>query len=442
MRVTRNTLAAAVVALVIVVAFAVIRGRGGVRPLVVLISIDTLRADRLGCYGYTRPTSPAIDAFRGDSVLFQQAIAQAPSTLPSHASMLSSLLPHEHGASIARKSRLPEAVVTLPEILRANGYATVAYSGYGQLDPAFGLNQGFELYERVPSDEFASTVKAAIRWLRRKPDRPAFLFLHTYETHHPYAAAPQFLEPFDTGYDGRLPRRIEIDLLKRINRGEVALEERDLEHIRDAYDAEIRSMDEAFGRLLRFLRKRGLYDGALIVLTSDHGEEFGEHGKVGWHSHSLYDELLKVPLVVKLPGSAGAGKTIASQVRSIDIAPTVLAALGLASPAAFRGTNLLDRLESSEAPPLEAVSERDSPRIDVRRSSLRTGEWKMFGARLFDLVRDPGERTDVATEHPEVARELTARLSELLDSRPAGPPSRAEPDEKTLERLKALGYVD
>ena len=411
-------------------------------PNVLLISIDTLRADRLGCYGYARPTSPSIDAFAKDAVVFRQAIAQAPSTLPSHASILTSLHPHEHQASVARKTALPPAVLTLAEVLRSEGFATAAYTGFGQLDPIYGLDQGFETYERAPSDAFLGTVEAAIAWLRRAPHRPWFLFLHTYETHHPYAAEARFLDVFDDAYDGPLPRAIDIDLLKRINRGELALGANDLQHLRNAYDAEIRSMDEAFGKLMRFLRKKGLYDDMLVILTSDHGEEFGEHGKVGWHSHTLYDELLKVPLVIKLPGSRAAGRAPESQVRSIDIAPTVLGAVGVDAPAAFRGADLVRWLDAGEAPELVAVSERDARGRTRVRSSLRTDGWKLWSPRLFDLSADPAETVDVAEKHADLARELEASLAELLSRAPTDAPREVEPGTETIERLRALGYVN
>ena len=285
----------------------------------VLVSIDTLRPDHLGCYGYTRPTSPNLDAFRKDAVLFDQAFAHAPSTLASHAAILASLLPPHHGASISNDLALPREVLTLAEVLKEAGYTTASYNGGIQLDPAWGLDQGFDVYASVKprgapaeslvdkTDRFAHQVDRAAAWIRGRRSPGFFLFLHTYEVHHPYSPEPDDLALFRGSYDGPLPDLVTVELLKEVNGGKRPVDDRDRQHIVDTYDAEIRSMDRAFGTLVALLKERKLYDAALVIVTSDHGEEFGEHGQMGWHSHTLYDELLRVPLLVKLPKSRRAG---------------------------------------------------------------------------------------------------------------------------------------
>ncbi len=408
-------------------------------PNLVVVSVDTLRADHLGCYGYPRPTSPEIDRFRRDAALFEHAIAQAPSTLPSHASLLTSLVPQRHGASWAARRALPEEVVTLPEVLRRHGYRTAAFTGGGQMHPSNGLAQGFDLYRVTGPLPLAETVAAALPWLDEHREGPFFLFLHTYETHHPYTPDPETLALFDGGYDGPLPAKIRVGLLDRVNRGELAIGPRDLAHIVAAYDAEIRSMDRGFGELVRQLRERGLYDRTAIVLTSDHGEEFGEHERVGWHSHSLYDELLRVPLLIRFPGGRHAGAAVAAQVRSLDVAPTALAALGIAPPPEFEGVDLAAILAGHGAP-LAAVSRRDVRDLEI--VSLRTAGWKLYGERLFDLAADPGERVDVAAAHPEAVAALRRLLAEATAAGPVAPAPAAEPDRRLLEELRALGYVD
>jgi arylsulfatase A-like enzyme len=420
------------------------------RVPVVLVSLDTLRPDHLGCYGYPRPTSPHLDAFREDAVLFRSAFAHAPSTLLSHASMLTSLRPPHHGASIADDLAVPLDVTTLAEVLRAHGYATASFNGGVQLDRAYGLDQGFDVYESVrplgappeslvdPADRFEHTVERARDFISRQEGRGFFLFLHAYEVHHPYSPDPADLAPFRGHYDGPLPDAVSVELLEEINSGRRPVDDADRQHVVDTYDAEIRSADRAFGALVAFLKERGLYDEALVVVTSDHGEEFGEHGRLGWHSHTLFDELLRVPLLVKLPGGRLAGTTVSSLARGIDIAPTLLRALDLSPPASFEGRDLLAR---GAAPgPEEIWSGRDLAGGRMV-SSLRTARWKLVGRRLYDLRRDSGERTDVAVGRPEVARRLAGRRQALVDSRPLPTRRHAQVDGELRERLRALGYV-
>jgi arylsulfatase A-like enzyme len=417
---------------------------------VVLVSIDTLRPDHLGCYGYRRPTSPNLDAFRKDAILFRNAFAHAPSTLVSHAAILTSLLPPHHGGSISGDLAVPREVQTLAEVMREAGYVTASFNGGNQLDAAYGLDQGFDLYVSAKprdapadtlvdeTDRFSHEVEQAREWIE-KQGGPFFLFLHTYEVHHPYTPRGPDLELFERDYHGSLPNRITVKLLSQINSGEFVLKPGDRQHIVDTYDAEIRSADRAFGRLVALLRTLGLYDNALVVVTSDHGEEFGEHGQVGWHSHTLYDELLHVPLLVKLPGDTRAGTTVEETVRGIDVAPTVLAALGRSVPAAFEGRDIL---ASGPRPPGadEVWSKRDVRALTV--VGLRTPEWKLINGRLYNLRRDPGELTDVAASEPQVVERMTSRRLELLQARRQPRPQPAQINEELRDRLRALGYLD
>jgi arylsulfatase A-like enzyme len=439
---------------------------------VILVSIDTLRPDRLGCYGNPRPTSPNIDSFADQSVFFAEAIAQAPSTLPSHASMFTSLLPEHHGAFFSRRTPLPASIPTLATELRTAGYRTAAFTGGGQIAPEFGLDRGFDTYEvNLGGSDFESAVRAGLGWLDEDPGKPAFLFLHTYEVHHPFTPDPTLLAVFDNGYDGPLPAEISKDLLYRINTDEIAITDRDLAHIVAAYDAEIRSVDSAFGRLLAGLGELGLFDDSLFIFTSDHGEEFGEHGVVGWHSHTLFDELLRVPLLIRFPGERDGGLSIEEQVRLLDLAPTVLAAVGIAAPPAFQGVDLA-RVIGGLPTPLPAVSQLDLPAGETELS-LRTRRWKLYPRRalagdpftehepplavrfrnllnrwrspfaLFDLRADPGERRDLVERNQQIASSLSRTLDALAEARPRPTP---EPtvvvDLATEERLRALGYLD
>jgi len=407
----------------------------------ILISIDTLRPDHLGCYGEGAPTSPNIDQLCQESMVFEQAIAHAPSTLHSHASLLTSLLPHHHQATWGGKTRLPEAAVTLAETLSKAGYSTAAFTGGGQMDRIFGLDQGFDSYIQPGEERFMGTVRRAIAWLDQAPSQPFFLFLHSYEVHHPYEPSAEYLALIEDDYQGELPDEISIDLLREINQKKIDIDLEDLQHIENAYNAEIRSMDDGLGVLVETLRERDLFDKTMIVFTSDHGEEFGEHGIVGWHSHTLYDELLRVPLIVKLPGSESAGARVESQVRSIDIAPTILSSLGLGIPDEFEGVDLVPVAKNPDVYELETASRMDrAPGRDI--SSYRTHDWKLVRKSLFNISEDPGEQWDLSLSRRDVAAELEQKLDDAVASRERLEPEQVTPTDATLKELQALGYID
>ncbi|MFP3939454.1 MAG: sulfatase [Thermoanaerobaculia bacterium] len=420
-------------------------GCSGPEPLaenVILISIDTLRPDHLGCYGYEGPTSPNLDELCRESVVFEQAISHAPSTLSSHASMLSSLLPHQHAASISDRRPLPEDVTTAPEVLQDLGYRTASFNDGAQVDARWGLDQGFDVYRSSAEheDRFDPIVTRAIDWLDDPgaSEAPFFLLLHTYEVHHPYTPSPEDLETIGASpYDGWLGDAVEVEELQQINEQARSLAEEDLDFIVAAYDAEIRSVDRALGRLLAGLRDRGLLESTLLVFTSDHGEEFNEHGQVGWHSHSLYDELLKVPLVVRFPDQKWAGERVRRQVRLIDLAPTVLGSLGLKPPGPWRGVDLLQILRGEEVQPLVAVSKRDGG----ESYSLRTGRWKYYDGRLFDLHEDPGERLEVSASNWDRVEAFKGQLYRAIRDGRREAVDPVDLDPETRKRLEALGYL-
>ncbi len=414
------------------------------RPNVILISIDTLRPDHLGCYGYDRETSPSLDALCEEAVVFEETIAQAPSTLHSHASMFTSLLPHHHQATWAAKTRIPEAAVTVAEVFQQAGYRTAAFTGGGQMDRVFGLDQGFEVFEQPVSQRFEGTVWKGVEWLESDDPRPFFLFLHTYEAHLSYTPRPEYMAVFDEGYSGDLPDEIDLELIDRINEGEIEFDlDSDLRHLIAAYDSEIRSADDGLANLLWYLREHDLYDETLIVFTSDHGEEFGEHGKFGLHSHTLFDELLRVPLVVKFPGSEHAGTRVGQQVRSIDIPATLVMAAGIQAPDQFTGTDLRQLLSSQQVDELVAISRLDSPPGQRGKTSARTRRWKLVQGELHDLLHDPGEQW-YASPSAESAAEgeiLEEALRQALEAREAFPLEVVAPSDSTLDELRALGYI-
>jgi len=352
---------------------------------VIVISIDTLRADHLGCYGYPRETTPSVDAFSREALLFRNSFSHAPSTEPSHGSIFTSQIPVHHGGLRAQRLPISPGVPTMPEMLRDAGYRTLSWNGGGQVAASYGFDRGFEVYESTVREErFRGRVASAIEWLDANPGEKFFFFLHTYEVHNPYSPEPRYLEMFDTGYDGDLPASILPGLLLDINDGRFSISGEDAQHIVNTYDAEIRSVDDAFGELVAALDERELLERTVIVFTSDHGEEFGEHGSVGRHSHSLYDELLRVPLILWLPGSEHAGGQFEQQVRGIDILPTVLDAVGIEIPETLAGKSLLPLIAGQDGAPRLTVSQLDvvEPQLPT---SIRDGRQKLVvGPPIFD----------------------------------------------------------
>ena len=407
---------------------------------IILISIDTLRADHLGCYGYKKNTSPHIDKFSEESVLFKQTIAHAPTTLPSHASIFTSLIPSHHGSF---HTPLSEDMLTMAEILKLQGYQTVSFNDGGYVSAKFGFDQGFDLYDsfaKAPKGTFKNRVNKAIKWIKENHPDKFFLFLHTYEVHHPYTPKEEYLTLFEDDYSGNLPSDISVDLLKDINEKKLIIDKEDKSHIINTYDAEIRSMDQSFSELLNFLRENNLYDSTLIIFTSDHGEEFGEHGLMGWHGVTLFDEVLHIPLIIKFPNSAFSKTVVDQQVRSIDILPTLLNVLDIKTGKIFEGTSLL-RLIKGKKEMLYAVSE-----IGRRKKSIRTESLKYYktpsSEMLFDLIKDPLEQTDISEDYLDTTKRLKNALESFLNKRPQiFDKDKPNLDKKTLESLKALGYI-
>jgi len=303
----------------------------GARPNVLIYLVDTLRADHLGVYGYRRKTSPNIDAFARDSVVFTNAIAQSGWTKTSTASILTGLVPFHHGA-LDRDDALPAAILTLPLMLRDAGYSRYAAVANGNVAPEFGFGRGFEPYEYLNGKEENSgavagtVVDTFARWLdRRKTAAPFFAYLHTIDPHDPYAAPPPYAEQFRADIKTTLHVALESEIAALLKTRPDLTMDGVRSDLIAKYDAEIVYNDAMFGRAVADLKRRGLYDSALIIFTSDHGEEFLDHGHWG-HGHSLYHELIHVPLIVKFPHGRDAGRVISANVQHADIVPTVLGA--------------------------------------------------------------------------------------------------------------------
>jgi len=414
----------------------------------VLVSIDTLRPDLLGCYGHERPTSPALDTLAAGGVLFETALAAAPWTLPSHASLLTGLYPSRHGVRRAG-AVLPDDVVTWAAWLRERGFTTSAIVNSHWLGRETRLERGFDGFvwveENVRRRRPSRVGELAARWLAEGPAEPFFLFLHFYDVHSDYASLPSYEERFRQPYDG--PADGSTRQLRAVREGRASLGPDDVRHLLDLYAAGVRQMDDALARLLRALRDLGLRENTLLVVTSDHGEEFLEHEGV-LHGRTQYEEVLRVPLILAGPG-VPAGVRVREPVSLVDVMPTALTLLALPAPAGLDGLDLGPLFAGAGATLGERIlfAEADwrNEEDDVLRA-VRSGRYKLLvdrrsGARrLFDLDRDPGERVDVQADHPELARQLHAALEAFArGAREVAPPAELTPEER--ERLQALGYL-
>ncbi len=424
------------------------------RPNVIVYLIDALRADHLGCYGYPKAVSPAIDAFARQAVLFENAISQSSWTRSSVASIFTGLWPLTHGTN-RRNQVLSDAALTLPEILRDHGYRTAAFIGNPNVSGAFGFKQGFDDYKCWIGDpvDGMEVTEAALAWLDEHAGegRPFFLYLHTIDPHSPYDPPAAYRERFapEVSEPGRYqPRR----LRNRARSGRGELTDDLLAGMLGLYDAEIAFNDDAFGALRDGLEARGLFEEAVILLLSDHGEEFHDHGRLE-HGQTLFDESLRVPMILKL-GAAGPALRLKQPVQHVDVLPTLLDALGLPPPAAMEGDSLLGRIAraggSAPAGPRRVFSYLHLE--GAARVSLIDGDWKLIQHRagdhlihpqLFDLSHDPLERTNLAGQRPLRTRYLTAAMRHRLLAE--GP--RLESEETLIDGnlrrvLEALGYLN
>lgn len=433
------------------------------RPHVIILLVDALRADHLGSYGYERETSPAIDALARDGVLFEQAISQSTFTKSSIASLFTGRAAYEHGVYWGDRRDagdrltsdvLPDSETTLAEVLRSRGYLTAAWVQNSHLRPHMGFAQGFVSYRDQQGDADRITGRF-LRWLRG-PARhhDVFAYLHYIDLHDPYLPEP----PYDGLFGGSTGVYQDVDLdewgafLAGVRDGRIGISASQVAQLEALYDGQIRYLDDRIGRLLAELEASGLYDRSLIILTSDHGDGFMEHGFIS-HSSTPFDELVHVPLIVKLPGGLHAGRRVAQQVRSIDVAPTVLELLGMPVPRRVSGCSLVPLLEGQPEPwpgrPAcgHAITEIAEHEGVAPTLAIRAGGFKYIrgpeGELLYDLVEDPGESLDrIRTADPErlaAFRSLADRIEALRARSRAG---SVVLDEKAIRELKALGYVE
>ena len=442
------------------------------RRNIILISLDTLRADHLGCYGYGRPTSPNTDSLARDSAVFLNTFASSPWTLPSHVSIMTALNTINHQV-YARENELDSFVHTLAEFLKTKGYFNVAFTGGGYVSGFYGFDRGFDSYRvtarPLARDAAEDLYSETSRWLEDNQDKSFFLFLHTYQIHDPYDSPESYNKLFREPSDALTvmdEARLGIYHANRFR----PLDEDTRRNLVNLYDGEIRHTDEALiGPLLEKLRALSLYDRTMIILTSDHGEEFFEH-KAWLHTHSVYNEVIKVPLLIKYFGSRYAGRKIEDIVRSVDILPTILEEAGIRYPKKnFDGQSLREFLEEGrsrrdtkarvfisdlsshgegEHIPMKIamnrglikfiVNERYSP-ADLKYFAFPPP--RLAETEVFDLSADPGERMNLATARPDLARELSKQLRSLYKQKTRARSRTTTATRTILEALKSLGYI-
>lgn len=463
------------------------------RGNLILISLDTCRADHMSLYGYPRPTTPALERLAKDAVVFETAVSGAYSTAPSHMTLLTGWPASVHGVIgtnldgpaadyvMLTQTASAEKFATLAERLRQRGYSTAAFTGGAGVSREAGLDRGFELFLEPPDSGVGGyslapiDVSKALGWLRtaRERDRPYFLFLHTYLLHAPYIPPEPYASRFDPGYEGPILRR--EDFVRANTRGaEIARQfwravdlknpgEAAIRRLEALYDGEIAQMDDILAGLFEEFDRMGLREDTVIVLTSDHGEQFFEHGDFEHRAPVPWEQLIRVPLLVFFPRTAGRGFRVAGVAGAVDVLPTLLDALGLPADAGLPGRSLLGDLPARRLaagkPAVTEMIRKAAVSADGRAwepvesfRSVRDERYKLVTYSgidredlFFDLWEDPREERSRLTDpslRAEVSR-LRAAAAELdrlgRTNRAAGRVARPSPD--LSRQLKALGYM-
>jgi arylsulfatase A-like enzyme len=435
-------------------------------PDVILVTLDTTRADHLGLYGYPRDVSPSLDSFSRDAVIFARAWASGAWTLPTHASMLTGRHASSHGARFSRAddvvalsevlqgeffekhkaSRLPEDEVTLAELLAKRGHATAVFAGGPWLAPPFGLLQGYQLQDAIVTEVSGRSAQELtdrmIAWMETLPaDQPLHALINYFDPHSPYEPPPGFdgfpgaKLPLDPGQDEIL-----------VNGGrEFTAKQR--KAVIGRYDGEIRYMDYHFGRLLAALKQAGRYENALIIVVADHGELIGEHDVLG-HGRWLYEPVLRIPLIIRFPGGKGGGSVSEELVSQVDLLPLVAAELGFELPRRVDGVPLGTRTrvfaEAFRDPfSTKAYGDRyDRDLVALVRWPLKLIASDLGGREIYDLTQDPAEMRNQTG--PASAASLVVDLAEVVAAlevrESVVPPSEVSPELR--EGLRALGYIE
>ena len=456
------------------------------RPNILLIVMDATRAKNLSCYGYNRPTSPNLERFAKRCVVYEKAISPAGWSLPGHASIFTGLYPSRHGAHDQHKY-LAYEYLTMAELLRSQGYSTLAFCDNAYVGPATGLDRGFEEFNddfgntpiflrnisRKASSGFARVlgqgdsgarhtnkqIYAALRRLQTE-GQPFFMFVHYVEPHAPYRPPRKYNRYLPDGVSLREAKQVNQDRWKYLA-NIVSMDERDFEILTALYDGEITYLDTRIAEVLGWLEESGILDRTMVIITADHGENVGDHQMMG-HAYCLYDTLLHVPLIIHYPGGTTAPGRVEHQVQTLDLLPTILAMLGDTSSETYRSLQGYDLLSSTRRdftiaeqahPDLTTFHKRfpgaDVSRYDRALKMVRTDLYKYIWAsdgnhELYDLQADPDEQCNIIAERPDIAENLDRRLTEWRNSFEAATLLDEAPEfeEKVKARLRALGYLE
>lgn len=410
-----------------------------------LITLDTVRADHLPCYGYPLATMPRLCDLARAGVRFHRAISQSSWTKASMGSLFTSLYPHQHTA-VGRQDVLPDEVTTFVERLEQNGFTAAGLQANPFMRKDHGFAQGFRSYRHFSRRaKGEALIDAALRKLERLGERRFFLYLHLMDAHLPYDPPAAYHARFAAGSPGSL-EALYFDRRMDVRMGRLKLDQGQREHVRSLYDAELAYLDDQVGRVLDFLESSGLADTTVVLVHSDHGEEFWEHGSFE-HGHSMYDEVLRVPLILRVPG-AGQGIVVEETVRLIDVYPTLLSVLGIETSEPLEGVDLLPLIRggASELSELPAFSE--STIHGPQQKAVQAGRGKIIvneesrDYEFYDLATDVGETQPTAS-----AAELR-RFRRLLDefagkAIPEGVRgAKGQFDPEAIEDLRALGYLE
>jgi arylsulfatase A-like enzyme len=443
--------AAAVAGGVAILACWLLSERSPRSPNLIVITVDTLRQDHLGCYGSDTKTT-ALDKLAAEGFRFQDSVAVAPTTLPSHTSLFTGLYPARHGVRLNGRFQVPAEAQTLAEVLRAHGYRTAAFVGAAVLSRHYALDQGFQIYnDDVDSDvasaqaqrRAADVSRAAIDWLE-SVTTPFFLWVHYFDPHGPYDPPP----PYDSNYYEGNPRSPKYTSMEGIS---VVFYQKldgitDIRYPLAQYKGEVTYTDKAVGQLLEAVDYRGFHDNTLVLMTADHGESLGENNYYFDHGETLHDTSMRVPLIIRAPWLEGAPRVVEGPVSLVDVYPTVLDLLDIEVPDGIQGQSVATYLEEGRVPDRELFLETMLPTISERSAifGIQTAHWKLIlrenRVKLFHRLSDPGEQKNVAEQHAVVRNWLVDLVQGYFRTQPLRA-ERFKPSPEHIEQLRALGYI-